>query len=157
MGKAKKEKRMKIKGIDTKTNLSKSEEIKIIEALHEAFKGTGNYLENFFSSGVVEFVTAKINDDIIPASVVDRDKEVEQLFQDCKAVEKALEESNRKVGEFRSNMEDARAKRDELQRQVWTLQRTLDIEQQKNQTLQKEVNKADTLKDALKDFLASED
>lgn len=54
-------------GIDLRMDLSKQEEIGIIETLHDAFKGTGNYLEALFSKQLTEWVSAEIKNDYMPA------------------------------------------------------------------------------------------
>lgn len=53
-------------GIDLKANLSKQEEISIMDTLYLAFHDTGNYLEHFFTREMVSHVSQKIHDDIIP-------------------------------------------------------------------------------------------
>lgn len=53
-------------GIDARTDLSKQEEIGIIETLHDAFKGTGNYLESLFSKNIVDWVSEEIRQDFLP-------------------------------------------------------------------------------------------
>jgi hypothetical protein len=57
---------MKIKGVDTKAQLSKAEEIKVLEALKVAFYGTGNYLEKLFSPEFVAWASKEIQNDWFP-------------------------------------------------------------------------------------------
>lgn len=53
-------------GLDLRKNLSKQEEIGILETLHDAFKGTGNYLEKLFSKEMTEWASREIENDWVP-------------------------------------------------------------------------------------------
>ena len=169
---------MKIKGIDTKANLSKSEEIKIIEALRDAFKGTGNYLEGLFSENLVEYVSRHIRDDEIPDihefaqrqldAVVEDHRQIVNLKSDLRAMRQNFEneaglrtlnckERDEEIGRLneeigRLNEEIGRLKK-ELDEQYVAARRALDRARRRAWQYRQELDK---VKLALRDFPAED-
>lgn len=54
-------------GLDARTYLSKQEEIGILDTLHDAFQGTGNYLEALFSKALANWASEEIRKDFLPS------------------------------------------------------------------------------------------
>lgn len=57
---------MRIAGINPKANLSKAEEIEILQTLQNEFENTGNYLSGLFHSSAVDYMSREIQDDCMP-------------------------------------------------------------------------------------------
>lgn len=83
---------MEIAGIEIKAGLPKKDEIKIIHALAIEFHGTENYLEHFFSHAVCQQIERDINDDIIPANILDKDVIIQARNVEIESKDKLISE-----------------------------------------------------------------
>lgn len=95
---------MKIKGIDTKADLSKAEEIKILETLRDSFENTGNYLSCLFTREAVDYMSRKIQDDIMPdlfSELVNSGNEAMTAKSDLNIDVRIIKNLNRELKEVR--------------------------------------------------------
>lgn len=151
---------MKIKGIDTRNpNLTKDEEIKILSALCEAFKGTGNYLEKLFTPALLNNCTQLIKDDFLPDIEGSRQishEEKIRLEAKCDKLAEALGEANNRIVEKDKAIRDwqdagmvvGSALKDALKDKA-------DLEDRITE-LERELDKVKRFRIALKDFLAQD-
>jgi hypothetical protein len=141
---------MKIKGIDTRKMLSKDEEIKILETLREAFKGTGNYLESLFTPELVDYATRQIKNDFPPDIHAFAQYQTDALQDYPRQIQNLQSD----LGAMRQNFENER----DLRTVNWEdLQRTRALLADKNdkiEALERELDKVRRFRVALKDFLA---
>lgn len=143
---------MKIKGIDTRKMLAKDEEIAILGALYEAFKGTGNYLEKLFTPAMLATCTQNIKDDFLPDIEGSRQMEHDEMVRlnaKCNELKRILAEKQDKIVQLEQKVKD-------LQGTIRDTQSAWADACEREAKLERELDKVRRFRVSLKDLLAED-
>jgi len=120
--------------IKAEDNMSKAEEIKVVEKLHDAFKGTCNYLTDFFSEGTCNWLEEQIRNDFSCDIFPYIEANIEEIYESGKLTEKqemTIKEMDKQIQALSKYKDSAKAEIDDLEETIY----------QRNQELNKQSDK----------------
>jgi len=138
--------------IKVEDNMAKAEEIKVVEKLHDAFKGTCSYLTDFFSEGTCNWIKAQIRDDfscdIFPYIVEENADEIRSLTEERDKIVDEVGRMDKQIKDLRRRENLAKEKIIEKQEEIYNLEAKLS--KQHNEIIQLKAELYDLIKNNMK-------